>query len=222
MLRHLRLKVLLVGTEAGARQTENENSAFLKPPHLIAVRFSFFLQFYVNIRRASGRTMFKVEPSSSGSSANNPNLSPSQQNNFDFELSFCDDGTTEDLFDSFNTSGNRSNGSSPTADGHGRSGTADSSGTSEPSDTVHIKIEPDDRSSPMLTCSSGLDGVRIKLEPNDDALMSLDNEDSPGTTPPPDSALSPLPTPGHASNNISRKGKHKHFIPIPVRLSPDY
>ena len=139
--------------------------------------------------------MFKVESGSSGSSANNPNLSLNQQNNFDFELSFCDDGTTDDLFDSFSTN-NPSNGSSPT-EPQGRSSNCDnnnsttkSEGTSEDSpmlslENVRIKIEPEDTGTPMLTCGS-LDGVRIKVEAGEEALMpvvsELEAQPSPGST----------------------------------------
>ena len=46
--------------------------------------------------------MFKVESSGAQASAANSALNP-QNNNFDFGLSFCDDGTTDDLFDHFDS-----------------------------------------------------------------------------------------------------------------------
>jgi hypothetical protein len=153
--------------------------------------------------------MFKVESSSSGSSANNPNLSLNQQNNFDFELSFCDDGATDDLFDSFNPS----SASSPTntqGRGSGGGGKAEDSPLSDP---LRVKVEPEDSPSPMMSCGA-LEGVRIKVEPVEDVLMpvvsDLEAAQSPAsTTTLLDSVpMSPLPEiPGGNSNPMNRKGK---------------
>lgn len=50
-------------------------------------------------------TMFKVDSSSAVTPSSSSSLTLPSTNNFDFELSFCDDGTTGDLFDSFTSPG---------------------------------------------------------------------------------------------------------------------
>lgn len=121
--------------------------------------------------------MFKVE-SSSASAPSSSALSLNPQNNFDFELSFCDDGATDDLFESF---------ASPSA--------MDSGGLESQSEShIRIKTEPEDpevsmstdavsenTASSSSTISSSLDksptptvakAVSTKTSPSSDSLKT--------------------------------------------------
>jgi hypothetical protein len=136
--------------------------------------------------------MFKVEstsasaPSSSGLALTNP-----QNNNFDFELSFCDDGATDDLFESF---------ASPSAM---ESGGMESSSSS--ADTTRVKVEPEDAEvnmssdvAPESTASSAISSSSV-----------VDN--SPGTKSISSSKPSPSTTPGE---NSSKEKNGNKIAPI--------
>ncbi|CAG7785785.1 unnamed protein product [Allacma fusca] len=111
--------------------------------------------------------MFKVESSSAPSAGSALSLNP--QNNFDFGLSFCDDGTTDDLFDSFPptaSSRGENPGNTATSAGPGRN----SASTNE--EEVSAKPTPKTTSSQSAetvssaSCVTPMDTtVRIKTEP---------------------------------------------------------
>jgi len=88
--------------------------------------------------------MFKVESTSASTGASA--LSLNSHNNFDFGLSFCDDGTTEDLFDSFASPSGMDSGNSI--------------------DTVRIKTEPEDPE------EMSIGGTEVESESNSPAVTS--------------------------------------------------
>lgn len=177
--------------------------------------------------------MFKVE--STGVSQAPSALSLNSQSNFDFELSFCDDGTTDDLFDTFTTTEapERNNGSSSSGSVVGSSNSPmEAVATTNRSDaTAHIKIEQEDgdvnmasissdlasENSPSVVssavCSSAIDPVSspVVVQPQDTLRPHVgENGPSDSTTPSPTNPSSNSVTGGgnvSASGTTVKKGK---------------
>lgn len=174
--------------------------------------------------------MFKVE--STGVSQGPSALSLNGQSNFDFELSFCDDGTTDDLFDTFANDGasERSNGGRAGSTGSSSGSLAGStsspmdSGASSgnPADVSHIKIESDD-SDMMITpdlpssgnspavCSSAIDPSSSASSPmivqHDSVKNGSETGPSDSTTPSPPTASNSIGGTVTTSGSSSKKGK---------------
>lgn len=154
--------------------------------------------------------MFKVE--TTGVSQASSALSLNTQNNFDFELSFCDDGTTDDLFDTFTTeAAERNNGGTTSSSSGSIVGSSGSPMESVATSRNDIKIEPEDPDvnmtiSPDLTsenspnvssavCSSAIDASPVVVPQQQDLLRAPpvsvgENGPSDSTTPSPTNSSS--------------------------------
>lgn len=170
--------------------------------------------------------MFKVE--TTGVSQTTSVLSMNGQSNFDFELSFCDDGTTDDLFDTFaDTASERNAGRGGNASSTTGScvpcttttpgavvGSSSSPLEASHIDTSHIKIEPDEadptlpigsdlasESSPSVSsavCTSAMDSSPVVVQQDSLRTPSLSGESGPSD--------STTPSPTNSSNGSSASG----------------
>lgn len=117
--------------------------------------------------------MFKVESSSSGATATTSNLTLNPQNNFDFELSFCD-GATDDLFESFNSETQEQNVTQRNSlIQHGSKGEAGSGGNNKPEMSdggMRIKVESSEAL--MVVTPITLPTTGIKMDPDEDIIIS--------------------------------------------------